>query len=217
MADLVENLPRQTQADTPPAAAPTPAPAAVGSPGVIGVPMFVVGSLALGLVLTGYVPATAAGASIPIIMTGTGLGLAVAAIWAASLAQNAVAGIFAIFSGFWLSYAALVLGLTHNWFGIVADDVVKTQELYLLCWLVVVGLLTVASLRLPLAFPALFGLITVALLLVLLATANASTSLTKAAGYVVLLFAALGAYLFVDAMWQATGGKALPLGEPLVR
>ncbi|MGZ4589787.1 MAG: GPR1/FUN34/YaaH family transporter, partial [Actinomycetes bacterium] len=169
---------------------------------------------------TGYVPATATGAAIPIIMTATGLGLVIAAVWAASLSQNAVASIFAIFAifaGFWLSYAALVLGLTHNWFGIRAADAAKSQELFLLSWLLVIGLLTVASLRLPLAFTLLFGLITVALLLLLLGTVNTNTNLTKAGGYVVLAFALLGAYLFLDAMWTATGGRALPTGAPIVR
>lgn len=189
----------------------------VGSPAVIGVPLFVIGSVALGLVLTGFVPAAAAGASIPIIMTATGLGLVIASVWAASLAQNAVACIFAIFAGFWLSYAALVLGLTHNWFGIAAADVTKSQELFLLCWLILIGLLTIGSLRLPLAFTALFALITLALLLVLVGTANASTSVTKLGGYVVLAFALLGAYLFLDAMSTATGGKPLPLGNPILR
>ncbi|MGZ4608699.1 MAG: GPR1/FUN34/YaaH family transporter [Actinomycetes bacterium] len=142
----------------------------------------------------------------------------IAAVWAAPLSQNAVASIFAIFAGFWLSYAALVLGLTHNWFGIRAADAAKSQELFLLSWLLVIGLLTVASLRLPLAFTVLFGLITVALLLLLLlGTVNTNTNLTKAGGYVVLAFALLGAYLFLDAMWTATGGRALPTGAPIVR
>ena len=188
----------------------------VGSPAVIGVPLFLVGSVALGLVLTGFVPATAVGASIPIIMTATGLGQVIGAVWAATLSQNAVASVFGIFSGFWLSYAALVLGLTHNWFGIGAADAVKTQELFLLSWLVVIVLLTIASLRLPLAFPVLFSLIDLALLLVMLGTANANTSLTKAAGYTVFAFALVGAYLFLDAMSTATGGKALPLGTPII-
>lgn len=190
---------------------------AVGNPAVIGVPMFVVGSVALGLVLIGFVPATAAGASIPIIMTATGLGLVIAAIWAAALSQNAVASVFGIFAGFWLSYAALVLGLTHNWFGITAADAGKTQELYLLTWLIVIVILTIGSVRLPLAFFALFALIDLALLLVLLATNRGSVTLTHAAGYVVLAFAALGAYLYLDAMAGATGGKAMPLGKPLMR
>lgn len=216
MTDLASAVPRQAESPQLPEAAPA-APAPIGSPAIIGVPLFVVGSFALGLVLVGYVPATAGGASIPILATATGLGIGVAAIWAAALAQNAVAGIFAIFSGFWLSYSALVLGLTHGWFGILPEDAVQTQELYLLSWLVLISLLTVASLRLPLAFPVLFGLISVALLMILIATGNGNAGLSEAAGYVVLAFATLGAYMFVDAMWQATGGAALPLGPPLVR
>jgi len=211
MTDVATDLPRQKSIPD-----PDPAPV-VGSPAVIGVPMFVVGSVALGLVLVGFVPATAVGASIPIIMTATGLGLVIAAVWAAALAQNAVAGIFGVFAGFWLSYAGLVLGLTHNWFGIGADDVVKTQELFLVSWIVIIGLLTVGSLRLPLAFTALFALITVALVLVLIGTANASTSTLKLGGYVVFAFALIGAYLFLDAMSTSTGGKPLPMGKPILR
>ena len=55
-----------------------------------------------------------------------------------------------------------------------------------------------------------------ALLLVLLSTANASTSLAKAGGYTVLLFAAVGVYLFFSALSVATGGKPLPLGKPVL-
>jgi uncharacterized protein len=191
------------------------APAA-GNPALIGVPTFLVGSIALGMVLTGFVPAAAVGASIPIIMTATGIGQVIAAVWAASLAQNAVAAIFGSFGGFWLSYAALVLGLTHNWFGILPGDVVRTQEVFLTSWLVVIVVLTLASLRLPLAFTVLFALIDLALLLVLLGTAQASVNLTKAGGYAVFSFVVVGAYLFVDAMGAATGGKPMPMGTPVL-
>ena len=195
---------------------PPPPAAPEGNPGLIGVPTFMVGSIALGLVLTGFVPAAAAGASIPIIMTATAFGQSVAAVWAARLGQNAVASIFGIFTGFWTSYAALVLGLTHGWFGIKAADAVRTQELFLGTWLALIVLLTLATLRLPLAFTVLFTLIDVALLLVLLGTAQGSAALLKAGGYVVFSFVAVGGYLFVDAMTQATGGSALPLGKPVV-
>jgi succinate-acetate transporter protein len=89
--------------------AATAAAAPVGDPTMIGVPSFVVGSIALGLTLVGYVPATAAGAPIAIILAATGIGLLVAMIWAAALGQSAVAGVFGVFSGFWLSYAVLVI------------------------------------------------------------------------------------------------------------
>ncbi|TQC40125.1 hypothetical protein EEB14_56370 [Rhodococcus sp. WS4] len=194
---------------------PSP-PAGGGNPAVVGVPTFLVGSVALGLVLVGFVPAAAGGASIPIIMTATAFGQGLAAVWAARLGQDAVAAIFGIFTGFWGSYAALVLGLTHGWFGIAAEDAVRVQELFLGSWLALVVLLTVSTLRLPGAFTLLFGLIDLALLLVLLGTAQGSTAVTKAGGFTVFAFVAVGAYLFVDAMSQATGGRALPLGRPVV-
>ena len=187
-----------------------------GNPTLVGLPAFMVGAIALGLVLTGFVPAGAVGASIPIIMTATGIGLVIAALWAARLAQNAVAAVFSIFSGFWISYAALVLGLTHNWFGITADAVAGTQEVYLVSWLVVLVLLTLGTMRLPLAFTALFGLVDLAVLLILVGTANASTTLLKAGGFTVFGFVAVGAYIFLGSLAAETGGKALPLGAPVV-
>ena len=41
-----------------------------------------------------------------------------------------------VFAGFWLSYAFLLLGLTHNWFGIGLVDVKSTLELFLTAWIV---------------------------------------------------------------------------------
>lgn len=215
MSEVIAQRTDTTSTAPAPVAAPAPAPA-VGSPAAVGIPMFVVGSVALGLADVGFVPAAAGGASIPIIMTATGIGLLLSAVWAANLAQNAVAAIFGIFAGFWLSYAALFLGLVHGWYGVAAADVAKTQELYLVCWLVLIGLLTLASLRLPLAFTLILGLVTVALLLTLLGVANASTSTIKLAGYVVFAFATIGAYVFYDTMNQACGGKAMSLGKPII-
>ena len=188
-----------------------------GDPAMVGLPTFIVGSVALGLVLVGVVPVTAVGASLPIILAATSIGMFIAAIWSAALGQSAVAAVYGIFGGFWLSYAVLVLGLIHGWFGITLLAVVATQKLFLISWLVVIVMLTLATLRLPMAFTALFALVDVALFLDLLGTINASTSLTKAAGYVVLAFAALGVYLFFGSASQATGGKALPLGRPILR
>jgi hypothetical protein len=44
-----------------------------------------------------------------------------------------------------------------------------------------------------------------------------STGLLKTAGYVVLVFAAVGVYLFYDAAQAGTGGKRVPLGNPLIK
>jgi len=197
-------------------AEPTVSGPLAGNPAVIGLPSFIVGSIALGLVLVGMVPATAVGASLPIILAATAVGQLVTAVWSASLGQNAVASVFAIFGGFWLSYPVLVLGLTHNWFGITAAAATSTQELFLTSWLITIVMLTLATLRLPLAFTVVFALVDLALLLVLLGTANANTSLVKAGGYAVFGFALVGVYLYFGALSVATGGKALPLGRPVL-
>ncbi len=184
---------------------------------VLGLPCFIAGSVSLGLALVGVVPASAVGAALPIILTATSLGLFLATIWSASLGQSAVASVFGIFGGFWLSYAVLVLGLTHNWFGISASAVQATQELFLVAWLVVMLMLTLATLRLPAAFTAVFTLVDIALLLVFLGVNQSSAGLSKAGGYVVLAFAALGAYLYAGTASQATGGGGFPLGRPMMR
>src|SRR6516162_9673376 len=194
-----------------PAAAPVVGPMA-GDPAMLGLSSFIVGSIALGLGLVGVVPVGVLGAPLAIILAATALGLLLAAVGA----------VFGIFGTFWLSYGALVLGLDHNWFAITATAVLATVKLFLVSWLVVIIMLTLATLRLPSAFTAVFALIDVALLLLLLAFANASplgvpsTGLLKTAGYVVLVFAALGVYLFYDAAQAGTGGKRVPLGRPLL-
>jgi succinate-acetate transporter protein len=201
--------------------APEPAAAAsgplVGDPMALGLPCFIAGSVSLGLALVGVVPAAAVGAALPIILTATSIGLFMATIWAASLGQSAVASVFGIFAGFWLSYAVLVLGLTHNWFGVAAASVQATQELFLVAWLVVIVMLTLATLRLPIAFTAVFFLVDLALLLVFLGVNQGSTGLLKTAGYVVLIFAALGVYLYASTASVATGGRAYPLGRPTLK
>lgn len=190
--------------------------APAGDPALIGVPTFIVGATALGLVLTGYVPGDAVGASIAIILPATGLGQLVAAVWSAALGQNANASVFGIFAGFWWSYAALVLGLIHGWFGISGNAAIATQGLFLIAWLVTIGLLTLASLRLPAAFTLLFVLIDLALALVLYGTVGNSTTATTVGGYVVFAFTAVGVYLYAGALSAATGGKPLPLGRPVL-
>ena len=193
-----------------------------GDPSMLGLASFIAGSIALGLGLVGVVPFGVLGAPLAIILAATAVGLLLAAIWSAALGQSAVAAVFGIFGTFWLSYAVLVLGLDHNWFAITAVAVIATVKLFLVTWLVIIVMLTLATLRLPSAFSVLFALIDLALLLLFLGFAQASAAgvpssgLLKAAGWVILLFAALGVYLFFGAASAGTGGKALPLGRPLL-
>jgi len=169
------------------------------------------------------VPAGVLGAPLAIILAATALGLLMSTIWAAAVGQSAVAAVFGIFGTFWLSYAVLVLALDHSWFAIVPTAVIATVRLFLLTWLIIIVMLTVSTLRLPSALTAVFVLVDLALLLLLLAWENTSplgapsSGLLKAGGWVVLIFAAVGAYLFYGAAQAGTGGKSLPLGPPLMK
>jgi len=203
-------------------AAPIVGPMA-GDPSIFGLGSFIAGSVALGLSLVGVVPTGVLGAPLAIILAATAVGLLMSTIWAAAVGQSAVAAVFGIFGTFWLSYAVLVLGLDHTWFAIIPTAVIATVRLFLLTWLIIIVMLTVSTLRLPAAFTAVFVLVDLALLLLLLAWENTSplgapsSGLIKAGGWVVLIFAALGAYLFYGAAQAGTGGKAVPLGPPLMK
>jgi len=208
-----------TIAQEPPAAAVVvqdeAAPAPAGDPAILGLPIFVVGSIALGLSLVGYVPDAAGGVIVPVIFAATGLGLVISTVWAAALGQTMVASIFGLFAGFWLSFSILVLGLFHNWLLIPAASVNKSIALFLISWSIVMAALTLATLRLPVSYTAVVALVVLALVLRTIAVLNTDASLSKAAGYVVFLFAALGVYLFLNAADTATGGGGYPLGPPL--
>jgi succinate-acetate transporter protein len=224
-------------AAAPPVADPYASPVPVANAALIGLPTFMVGSIALALNLTNYVPQGIVGAPIAIIAVATGLGQLIATIFALRAGESAVASIFGIFTGFWLSYAVLVLGILHNWFGFTTppagataaqagaaavnaiDSSVRT---FLLSWLILIVILTLVTLRLPLGFTVLFGLVDVTLLFVYLAYHNATAGVPdsgqlKTGGYLAFVFVALGAYLFLDAMSAATGGKNLPLGPAILK
>ncbi len=182
---------------------------------MLALPAVIVGAVAFGLVLIGVVPATAVGASLPILIAAS-LALFLATIWAARIGENASAGFFGVLASFFMSYAVLVLGLTHNWFGIAPTAVAGTQKIFVISWIVVVALLMLAALRLPVAFLALFTVAEAALVLDLVGIINTSANLTKAAGWVIMAFAALAVYLFASTASKAAGGKEFPLGKPLL-
>jgi uncharacterized protein len=220
MTTVDESAGAHAAADTRAAdAAAAEAAANAANPALVGVPTFVIGSVALGLYLIGFTgsSANAAIGMVPILIMCNGIGQLIACIWAIRLGAGPVAAIFGIFAGFWLSFSTLVLGLGHNWFGDASGDAaVAAQETFLLTWLIGVVVLTLASLRLPSVFTLLFVLVDIALLLVLLGTAGGSTGLLFGGGIAVFAFSLVGVYLFFDAMSVANGGSSLPMGKPII-
>jgi succinate-acetate transporter protein len=188
-----------------------------GDPLSLGLPSFIVGSVALGMVLIGFVSPLGTGASLPILLAATAAGLFISTFWAAAIGQSAVALVLGVFAGFWLSYSFLLLGLTHNWFGIGLADAKATQELFLTAWIVIMTMLTLATLRLAAAFTAVLALVDLALIFVLIGVIELSTNWLKAGGATAFLFAVVGIYIFFGTASIATGGKPMPLGRPLLK
>lgn len=184
------------------------------SPGLIGLPLIIPGAIGLGATNTGLIGVPAA--AVPILASATAVGLLIATVWAAAARQNVNATIYGTFFGFYGSYVALSIGLTHNWFGISAPDAREVTTLWLTSWLFTIGVLTVLVLRLPWIYPAVLAIVDVALVLLLIGNQSGSAGATQAGGWLVFVFAAVVVYFYVAALWAETGGRALPLGRPII-
>jgi succinate-acetate transporter protein len=193
---------------------------APGDPQLVAAPVFTIGSIALAFQLVEYVSPAALGAPLAIILMATGVFLLLSTIWAAAVGQSFVAAFAGTFGGFWLAYGTLVLALLHDWFKIPPEDVQRTVAVFAIAFASFFFFLTLASLRLPAIYPAIFGLVVAALCLV--ATAYLMTpidaDILKVAGYVVFVFAGLGMSLSWTVMNLSLGGPAFPpLGPTLIK
>jgi succinate-acetate transporter protein len=123
--------------------------------------------------------------------------------------------VFGAFTGFWLSYAALVLGLAHNWYVIPQAQVAHSVAQFLIAWAIVIFMLDVVSVYVPSSFTMILSSALVAVILLIIANLNGSTVLPKVAGGFILLFSAIGFYDFLAAGIESVGGRPLSLGPPL--
>jgi len=201
------------------AAEPQAVPAPAANPALLGLITFLPSGVTLGLWFLGYLDtATLPGGMIPIVTLSAGLFLMISAGWAARVAANSVAAIFGVFSAFWLSFGLLLTGLTSGWWGVAdAAQVANVQRTYLLSFTVVFILLTLATLRLPLAFTAGFVFVDITFVLAFLGVSTGNAGLFPIAGITTLLFCAIFAYILVDGFAQDLGGKAMPMGNAIVR
>jgi succinate-acetate transporter protein len=197
------------------AAEPAPAPAPAGNPALLGLATFLPGALSLGLWLVGYLPAGDVGGIIPALVFSNGLFLMIACVWASRIGGSAVAGIFGTFSAFWISLGVLLAAVTNGWFALTAES--TPLPTFLLAWLIVFVALTLATLRLPLAFSAGFVFVCIAVALVLANALTGAAIFNTLAGVSVFVFCAIFAYVWIDGMTQELGGKAMSLGNPIQR
>ena len=193
---------------------------ASGDPQLVAAPVFTIGSIALAFQLVEYVSPAALGAPLAIILMCTGLFLLVSTIWAAAAGQSFVACFAGTFGGFWLAYGLLVLALLHNWFAIPAEDVQRTVAVFAISFASFFLFLTLASIRLPIIYTGIFGLVVVTLCFVAAAylMTPVDADLLKIAGYITFVFAGLGMWLSWTVMNLSLGGPVFPpLGRPILR
>jgi uncharacterized protein len=193
-----------------------------GDPLTVGLIFFGIAALALGISLVGpeldFLPARSQAAIIPILVMGSGLFQLVTTVWAILLGQSLVAAIFSTFSAFWLSFAALLLGLGHNWFGVVPADVASAQEVFFIAWACLFLFLTIPCLVLPAVYPLAVGLVFVACSLAACAVFEQSSNLFTAAGATALTFAFLAFYSWTHVTLKSVGVTKLPpLGPAILR
>ena len=200
-------------APAPPAAAPP-----TGNPALLALITFLPSALTLGLWFIGYLDtARLPGGMIATLALSAGLFMLVATVWAGRIGASTLAAIFGVFSAFWLSFALLITALTSTWWAIAAGGVLRVQATYLLSFLCVFTLLTLATLRLPLAFTIGFVLVDLTFLLAFIAVVNGNRDWFTWAGVTTFAFCAVFAYVLFDGFGQDLGGKALPMGKPLIR
>jgi hypothetical protein len=200
--------------------------AGTGDPLVLGLPLIAVGAFALGLQLVGYVNVTSNGTPLAILIAASGLGLLLSTAWAATLhgtpasspwaaGSSLPTAVLGILAAFFLSYATLVLGLVHGWFGVLPSDIQHTVALFQISWLAAFVVLALASVRLPAAFTILFVAFAAALVLLLINTLGPSVTAGKIAGVVVLVIGAAASYVFLAIASRASSGPEYPIGRPI--
>jgi uncharacterized protein len=203
----------QHAAHAPETTGPAPTGVLIGAgsdPLMLGLPAFIVGWTCVGLALVGVIPSAAVAGVVPILLLGTAVFQFVATVWAFVLGQSLVAAIFGLFSGVALSLSMLMLGLTHNWFGIPLADVSGVEALWTISWGVVFLLLTWIMLKLPATYGALMLFVEVALGLLAAGYLTGNTNLITAGGAAVLTFTAIGVYAWLNVASEASGGPAWP-------
>jgi uncharacterized protein len=179
-----------------------------GDPLILGLPVFALASVALGMGLIDKpagLPVIA-----PIIICSTAVFQLITTFWAIILGQSLVAAIFGLFSGLWLSLGALLIGTHHDWFGIPEAELAGSKELFFIAYAIVFAFLIIPCLRLPVIYP-----LTVILIVVALALAAAGDYVI--AGYFALAFSFLGFWAWLNVALTAVGAKgAPPLGKAIL-
>ena len=210
------------------AAAPAAPAAPVANPALMGLICFLPSGWTLALWFLGVLDTTnLPGGMIPIVTISAGLFLLISAVSALRVGDSVTAAIFGLFSAFWISFGALLFLLQNGLIvnagatdpsqtALTTAQIGQIQSVYLLSFTVTFIILTLATLRLPLAFTAGFVFVDITFVLAYIGVTAGAAGLFPIAGITTIIFCLIFTYIAYDAFNQTLGAKKpLAMGGPI--
>ncbi len=204
-----------SDATTEQASTPTPARAGMANPAPWAVTAFATTSFMLGMYQTGLLNS----AGVPIVLPAAfffgGLVQIIVAVLEFSRGNLFAGAVFGTYGPFWVIFGAFETLYAAS---VPAAQLSSATSLFLAVFAVVTLYLAVASLHTDMVLAVILWLIFVGLVLLSVGAGAGSSGVTKAGGWVVLVFAVLAWYHAAGDIIESTfGRKLLPFGPPPLR
>jgi uncharacterized protein len=195
--------------------APQPARVGMANPAPWAVTAFATTSFMLGMYQTGILNS----AGLPIVLPATfffgGLVQIIVAIMEFQRGNMFGGAVFGTYGPFWVMFGAFETLYAAS---VPAAQLSSATSLFLAVFAVITFYLAIASLRTDLVLTVIIWLIFVGLVLLSIGAGASNSGITKAGGWVVLVFAVLAWYHAAGDIIESTfGRKILPFGPPPVR
>lgn len=198
-----------------PAQQVTSAKAAMANPAPWAVTAFATTSFMLGMFQTGLLNNAGVLIVLPAAFFFGGLVQIIVAIMEFSRGNLFAGAVFGTYGPFWVMFGAFETLYAAS---VPAAQLSSATSLFLAVFAVVTLYLAVASLRTDLVLTVIIWLIFVGLVLLSIGAGASSSGITKAGGWVVLVFAVLAWYHAAGDIIESTfGRKILPFGPPPVK
>ena len=186
----------------------------IADPAPLGLAAFALTTFLLSLVNAGIMPATAEPVVLGVALAFGGVAQILAGMWEFRKGNVFGATVFTSYGAFWLSFWAYVAFYVK---GIPAADRGSATGWFLVAWAIFTLLMLVASLRTTAVLAALFGVLSVAFLLLAFGALGGVTALTRAGGFVGILTAGMAWYLCVAGVMASTFGRPMLPNPSLAR
>ncbi len=194
---------------------PPPARAGMANPAPWAVTAFATTSFMLGMFQTGLLNNAGVLIVLPAAFFFGGLVQIIVAIMEFSRGNLFAGAVFGTYGPFWVMFGAFETLYAAS---VPAAQLSSATSLFLAVFAVVTLYLAVASLRTDLVLTVIIWLIFVGLVLLSIGAGASNGNVTKAGGWVVLVFAVLAWYHAAGDIIESTfGRKVLPFGPPPVK